>query len=93
MMKAIPPIPTIPPKKPSTSALGIATFGSARTFSARSSRGVTGSSSITEPTNARIANTSRMTLSGVSRETNAPMSDATALGGPISQTSLDDTFP
>ena len=45
------------------------------------------------PTNARIANTSRMTLSGTSREMNAPTSDAAALGGPISQTSRDDTLP
>ena len=34
-----------------------------------------------------------MRLSGVSRETNAPTSDATALGGPMSHTSCDDTFP
>ena len=35
----------------------------------------------------------RMTLSGVSRDMNAPTSDAIALGGPMSQTSRDDTLP
>ncbi len=93
MMNAIPPIPTMPPRKPRTSAIGIATRGSARTSSALSWRGVTGSSSMIPPAKARNAKTMRMTLSGVSRETNAPTSDATALGGPMSQTRRVDTLP
>ena len=93
MMNAIPPIPTMPPKKPSTTARPMARRRSYWILSAPACCGSTGRSSITAPANARIAKISSSARSGVACDTSAPMSDATAAGGPIVHTRSIDTFP
>ena len=93
MTKAIPAIPTMPPKNPIRSASATASGRSTSTSDAVPGRGVTGSSSMTAPASARTAKISSSTRSGVSRETRAPTSDAAALVGPMSQTIRIETLP
>ena len=93
MMKAIPPMPTIPPKNPSTTAIATASGRRTAIVSASPSRGVTGSKSMTAPANAMTAKMRSSARSDTPCEISAPISDEIALGGPMSQTSGTDTFP